>query len=73
MKIIFKNIIHHHHHHHSTQCIPLIEELWTGSGERKTAATHTHKGECGQKESLDSRKIQKIGDVATRENKKVYK
>ena len=38
-----------HHHRHPTQCIPLIERLWTGSGEGRTAATHTHKGERGQR------------------------
>ena len=55
-----------YHHHHPTHHIPLIEELWTGSGEERTAATHTHKGERGQKESPGLRKIGKIGDVATR-------
>ena len=33
------------HHHHPTQCIPLIEKLWTGSREGRTEASHTHKGE----------------------------
>ena len=37
-------IFKYNHHHHPTQCIPLIEKLWTGSEEGRTAATHTHKG-----------------------------
>ena len=37
------------HHHHPTQCIPLIEKLWIGSGEGRTVAIHTHKGECDQR------------------------
>ena len=39
------------HHHHPTQCIPLIEKLWTGSGEERTAATHIHNGERDQRSS----------------------
>ena len=42
-------MISKHHHHHPIQCIPLIEKLWTGSGEGRTTATHTHKGERDQR------------------------
>ena len=38
-----------HHYHHPIQCIPLKEKLRTRSREGKTAATHTHKGERGQR------------------------
>ena len=36
-------------HHQHTQCIPAIEILWSESGERRSAATHTHKRGCGQR------------------------
>ena len=37
------------HHHHFIQCIPLIEKLWIGFREGRTATTYTHKGECSQR------------------------
>ena len=45
MKFNVKILFHHHH----TQCIPLIEKLWIGSGEGQTTATNTHKGERDQR------------------------
>ena len=41
--------LNYHHHHHLTQCISLTEKLWTGSGEGRTATTHTHKEEHSQR------------------------
>ena len=55
------------HHYHLTQYIPLIEKLWTGYREGRTATTHTYKGERDQRspptrESFSNwlRKINKV-------------
>ena len=57
------------------------KKLWTGSGEGKTAATHTHKGERGQRSpparernenENRNKETDKNGDVPTRKDNYIY-
>ena len=65
---LLHSILHHHYHHHPTQYISHIKKLWTGFGEGKTAATHTHRKERDQRSSPAR---EKYGDVHTRKKRPI--